>query len=236
MTDDELRELLALAALDALDAVDQRTVDDAIAGLPDLRAELDELRAAAAQLAEATPPPAGLKASILAEIAAAQQSTTGDATSVGPSRSRAVSRRRRWTAGIAAAVALAAVVGVTIWIAADSSPEDGQQVDAVLELSDVEALELRGAMEGLRIMHSPSSTAAVLLGDDVPDPGDDLTYQLWRSRGGITTPVDVFRPDSDGHVEVLLEDFQPADAVITVTVEPADGSDQPTSPTLVSSD
>ncbi|MBA2514468.1 MAG: hypothetical protein H0V26_09090, partial [Solirubrobacterales bacterium] len=108
MTDDELRELLALAALNALDPDEQRSVDTAIAGRPDLRSELDELRIAAAQLAEseAATPPAGLKASILAEIAVTRQSATGGATEPPRSRAKAVSMRRSWTAGVAAAVAV----------------------------------------------------------------------------------------------------------------------------------
>lgn len=240
MTDDELRELLALAALNALDPDEQRSVDTAIAGRPDLQAELDELRMAAAQLAEseAATPPAGLKASILAEIAATRQSATDGATEPPRSRAKAVSMRRSWIAGVAAtaAVAVAALIGVAVWSASDSSPEVAEQIEAVLELPDVEALELHGDVDGVRILHSPSSTAAVLVDDGMPDPGDDRAYQLWFSRDGIVTPANVFRPDSDGHVEVLVEDFQPVGAVITVTLEPAGGSDQPTGPPIVSSD
>jgi len=238
MTDDELRELLALAALNALDPDEQRSVDTAIAGRPDLRSELDELRIAAAQLAEseAATPPAGLKASILAEIAVTRQSATGGATEPPRSRAKAVSMRRSWTAGVAAAVAVVAAIGVAIWSASDSSPEVAEQIEAVFALPDVEALELHGDVDGVRILHSPSSTAAVLVDDDMPDPGDDRAYQLWISRDGIVTPANVFRPDSDGHVEVLLEDFQPVGAVITVTLEPAGGSDQPTGPAIASSD
>ncbi len=238
MTDDELGELLALAALNALDPDEQRSVDTAIAGRPDLQAELDELRLAAAQLgeSEAATPPARLKASILAEIAATRQSATDGATEPPRSPAKAVSMRRSWIAGVAAAVAVAALIGVAVWSASDSSPEVAEQIEAVLELPDVEALELHGDVDGVRILHSPSSTAAVLVDDGMPDPGDDRAYQLWFSRDGIVTPANVFRPDSDGHVEVLLEDFQPVGAVITVTLEPAGGSDQPTGPPIVSSD
>ncbi len=144
--------------------------------------------------------------------------------------------RRSWTAGVAAAVAVVAAIGVAIWSASDSSPEVAEQIEAVFALPDVEALELHGDVDGVRILHSPSSTAAVLVDDDMPDPGDDRAYQLWFSRDGIVTPANVFRPDSDGHVEVLVEDFQPVGAVITVTLEPAGGSDQPTGPPIVSSD
>jgi len=259
VTDDEIRELLALIALDALDPDELDAADQAIAGRPELLAELDELRDVVALLGEssAVTPPPGLKASILAQIAVTGQvpatgGTNGDigadegSTVPGP---RPASRTadgwrgrrpdtsvRRWTALIAvAAAAVGVVAGAVIWTADDSSPQRADDVEAVLELDDVEALELRGDMDGIRIMHSPSSTAAVLVADGMPDPGDERDYQLWFHHDGVPTPANVFRPDSSGHAEVLLEEFSAAGAVITVTVEPAGGSEQPTSPALVSS-
>lgn len=259
MTDDELRDLLALVALDALDPAEQEAAESAIANRPELQGELDDLREVVALLAEddASEPPAALKASILAEIAITEQSTHSASPPLAaravadapepevaqPSREfgpdpplRSSPTRGRWTAAIAiAAAAVVVAIGATVWITGDSPPSEADQVDSVLELADVEALELHGVMEGVRIMHSPSSTAAVLVADGMPDPGEDLTYQLWFNRNGVAAPANVFRPDPDGHVEVLLEDFAPAGAVITVTVEPVGGSDEPTSPTLVRS-
>lgn len=263
MNDDEIRDLMALVALDALDPDEREAVERAIADRPDLMAELDELRAVVALLAEShsVAPPPDLKASILAQIAVTGQDPSAAARRVtaapetvdgspptatghprvlvgesSPAGRGDVSMRRRRTALIAiAAAAVAVVAGAAIWNADDSSPQRAEGVEEVLELDDVQALELRGDMDGVRIMHSPSSTSAVLVADDMPDPGDELEYQLWFHHDGVPTPANVFRPDSSGHVEVLLEDFSAAGAVITVTIEPTGGSERPTSPALVSS-
>lgn len=254
MSDDEIRDLLAVVALDALDPVEQEAFDRAIAGRPDLLAELDELRAVVAMLAdtEATEPPVGLKASILAQIAVTQQSAIDrhvpahasngvvsprlSSVLVAPAEEPNVWKRRRWPAVLAvAAGAVGVIVGAAVWIGGDSSPDLADRVAAVLELPDVEPLGLHGDMDGVRIMHSPSSSAAVLVADGMPDPGDDRDYQLWLHHDGVPSPADVFRPDGGGHVEVLLEDFSSDGVVFTVTVEPAGGSEQPTGPALVSS-
>lgn len=250
MNDEEIRDLLAVVALDALDPVEQQAFDRAIAGRPDLLAELDELRAVVTMLADtkATEPPVRLKASILAQIAVTQQSSIDrhvpngvvspppDSVPVAPAGGRNISMRRRWPAVLAVAAGIVGViVGAAVWIGGDSSPGLADRVAAVLELPDVEALGLHGDMDGVRIMHSPSSSAAVLVADGMPDPGDDREYQLWLHHDGVPSPADVFRPDGGGHVEVLLEDFSSDGVVFTVTVEPAGGSEQPTGPALVSS-
>lgn len=253
MTDDELRDLIPLIALDALDPAERDAGESAIAAHPEMQAELDDLRAIVAQLAESesTQPPAALKATILAAIAAVDQASPVDAgSSAGgqptvaqphrtsgprPARSRFVAKSRRWTVGISVAAAVAVtVIGGAVWIGADS-PSDSERVAAILDLPDVESLELLGAMEGVRIVHAPSSAAAVLVADGMPDPGADRAYQLWFVHDGVASPSSVFRPDPAGHVEVLLEDFAPSGAVIAVTIEPDDGSNAPTSPTLVRS-
>ncbi len=252
MTDDELRDLIPLIALDALDPAERGAAESAIAAHPAMQAELDELRAIVAQLgeSESIQPPAALKATILAAIAGVDQASPVDTGSSaggqpnvaqphrtsGPrlARSRFVAKSRRWTVGISVAAAAVTVIGGAVWIGADS-PSDSERVAAILDLPDAESLELLGAMEGVRIVHAPSSTAAVLVADGMPDPGADRAYQLWFLHDGVASPSSVFRPDPAGHVEVLLEDFAPSGAVIAVTIEPADGSNAPTSPTLVRS-
>ena len=55
-------------------------------------------------------------------------------------------------------------------------------------------------------------------------------YELWRIAGPTPEPViREFRPDDDGTVAVLMEGLDPGDDVFAVTLEPAGGSDQPTS-------
>src|SRR5262245_58020813 len=75
MGDDQLRELLALEAVGALSETERAELDAAIEDRPDLRAELESLRGAAATMADAvsTPPPSALRARVLESITATPQ-------------------------------------------------------------------------------------------------------------------------------------------------------------------
>jgi hypothetical protein len=230
MTDAELRELIPLAALDALDADERAAFDEAIADRPELLAELDDLRAVTAELPAdvSVRPPARLKAAVLAEI-------TGTDEAVAPPQppSNVVPLRRRWVLAAAAAAVLV-VVGVGAWVLVGSDPSEQEQAEEVIEQPDAEILPLEGALEGVRIVYSPSSEDAALVVDEMPDPGDQNDYQLWAIRDGVPASAGVFRPADDGSVLVLVEDFDPS-ATMAITEEPAGGSDLPTGEILVAS-
>ncbi|MFZ5872388.1 MAG: anti-sigma factor domain-containing protein [Actinomycetota bacterium] len=66
----------------------------------------------------------------------------------------------------------------------------------------------------------------LVVGDGVPDPGDGRAYQLWFI--GDDGPGSAgMHADADGHVWADARGIRPGEAV-GVTVEPAGGSDQPT--------
>jgi len=242
--DDDLRELLALAAVDALDADEQAALDHDLAGRADLRAELETLREAAATIAAATaeaPPPA-MRANVLAAIAdepqlarAAPVATTpptGVADNVVPMRAP---RRRRWTAAIGAVAAVAAAI-VAFLVIAPGSGSDPVDVAAVVDADDRVTVPLDGELSGMELVHSPALGASALVGSAIPTPGDDDVYELWMISDAEPEPVDTFRPDEDGDVELLIEDAtSPDDVVFAVTIEPPGGSEQPTTPILAAS-
>ena len=85
-------------------------------------------------------------------------------------------------------------------------------------------------------MHSPALGASALVGSAIPTPDDDDVYELWMISDAAPEPVDTFRPDDDGDVELLIEDAaSPDDAVFAITIEPPGGSEQPTTPVLAAS-
>ncbi len=234
MNDEELRDLLPLAALDALDADELREFENAIESRPDLRAELDELRRAVAQLAgDEAAPPARLKQSILDEIAVTDQAGPDPAAPAPPAN--VVPLRRRWVSALAvAAAAVAVLVGAIVWINVDSSPDEEAKARDVLEQPDATTVPLTGELEGVRIVYSPSSDDAALVATDMPTLPQDRTYQLWSIRDDVPASAGVFVPDDDGDVLLLVDDFRP-DAVMAITDEPEGGSEQPTSTPLVAS-
>lgn len=246
--DDTTRELLALAAVGALSERERSELDVALASRADLGAELAALQETAATLAEATaeaPPPA-LRAGVLAairdipqEVSHAVPPTPTPAPGNAPVPGNVVSirsgRRRRWLTGAVAAAA--AVVGVLV-IAPfdDDGGGDDLQVSQVVESENAVVIELSGELPGLRVVHSPEYGAVALVGDDVPPLDGDMVYELWLIDGATPTPMNIFRPDGDGGVEVLTrETTPPAGAAFAVTIEPAGGSDQPTGDVVASS-
>jgi anti-sigma-K factor RskA len=237
--DEELRELLALEAVGALSDTERAELDDAIEGRPELRAELESLRGAAATMADAVsePPPPSLRARVLEEIATtpqepafpAPESATVPEPPPAPVVPITSARHHRWVRwGAIAAAAAAAAVGVLV-VSPFGSDDAGDHVAEVLEDPNATTIELTGELSGLRLVHSEAADATVLEGTGVPAPEGDDVFELWRFAG--TTPEPVireFRPE-DGMVVELMEGVDPGDDVFAITIEPAGGSDEPTS-------
>lgn len=243
MTDDELREMLALEAVGALSDTERAELDAAIEARPDLRAELDSYRGAAAMMAEAVSeePSPGLRARVLETIAATPQEpalptpeAAPDAPDVAPVVPITAGRRRRhqWLrwGGIAAA---AAAVAVAVVVVSPFGGDDaGDHIADVLEAPDRQAIELTGELTGLRLVFSDAAGATVLEGDGIDAPEGDDVYELWRIADAAAPEpmIREFRPEDDGSVALLMEGVNPGDDVFAVTQEPAGGSDEPTPP------
>lgn len=236
--DDELRALLALAAVDALDPDEERALYDALADRPDLAAELDELRGAAATMATAvaeTPPPsvrAGVLAAIAAEAAAPASPASPSPPVVTPLAPR---RQRRLLLAAAAAIVVVASAAIATRVLDDSSADD---IAAVLDDADAVSVELHGEIGDLTVVYSDDEGRAVMQGDGIAVPDGGKVYELWTQPAGSEAMVSVgtFRPDGDGVVETLMDGIAlvPTD-LFAVTVEPSGGSEVPTLPTVADS-
>ena len=94
------------------------------------------------------------------------------------------------------------------------------------------------AMGAARVFLDPATGRAILFAYDLPilPPGE--VYELWAISEGAPRPAGVFRPDQDGDARLEITDaslLRDVD-VLAVTVEPAPGTEQPTSePVLLSS-
>jgi anti-sigma-K factor RskA len=237
MGDDQLRELLALEAVGALTETERAELDAAIEDRPDLRAELESLRGAAATLADAVsePPPSQLRARVLDTIAVTPQepplpSAERPVAPVAPVVPITAARRHRWVRwGAVAAAAAAAIIAVLV-VSPWSGDSTEQQVEAVLDAPDARTIELTGELTGLRLVHSASIGDTVLDGQAVTAPEGTDVYELWRIlESAPEAVVRDFRPNDDGTVSVLMQGVDPGDDVFAVTIEPEGGSDQPTS-------
>ncbi|MGO1184285.1 MAG: anti-sigma factor domain-containing protein [Micrococcaceae bacterium] len=236
---DRAAELLGAWAVDAVDPEERALVERVLARDPELRAEADELQRVTAKLAAslAVEPPESLREAVLARIAtdqsgAADQASTPEQSSetgtVVPLR-----RRRPWIPAVAAAAAAAAVVVAVTWgistLGSDGITDQDQHtaVEQVMEdpaaqhftadLPEIGELEIALGADG----------TGVLAGRQVPDPGDAQAYQLWTIDGDAAPASHGLVEVHDGRVLMPLEGV-PAGAIVAVTVEPAGGSEQPT--------
>lgn len=241
----ELHALVGAYALNALSAEEQSQFEQHLVTCAACLAELSELQATAARLADATvqTPPEGIKARLLdAMRRTAQDRPWG----IAPARSR-------WShlapSLLAAAAVLAIIASLGAFFVERGRLEDTQQqqnavagrladfeqqedaVAAVLSASDVRlesaALESGGSV---RVIVAPSLDSALIAMGDLPVLGDQFSYQIWQvGRGGAPVSGAVLPADAKHRTGTQLLDDLSHTAAIAVTVEPSGGSTRPTS-------
>ncbi|BDZ64020.1 anti-sigma factor [Agromyces mangrovi Wang et al. 2018] len=155
----------------------------------------------------------------------------------GPATERA---RRRWgvrAAAVAASAAAAAALlvgGIALGGGFAGTQETPEQVVAEISAApDAQRQSVRlddGATATL--VWSDEQDRSALLVDELPALGDDETYEAWVITEAGIQAAGLFDAGADG-VTVHLIDGTPAGATIGVTVEPAGGSDQPTTDPII---
>ncbi|MEZ0446261.1 anti-sigma factor [Cellulomonas sp. ICMP 17802] len=245
--DDDARSLLGAYTLDAVDPDERAAVERLVASDPEAAAELAQLSAVAAALGDAVAgdPPAALRASVLAAISGTPQVGTlddapaaavpaaGTSSPVVHLADRRRPARTRWLA-VAAAVVIGAAVPTALALQqAQRAHQAEQQQQALADLlTDPSAVVVHGDVTGGGVATAIlTDDAALFSASGLPDPGDDRVYQLWVVTGDQAASAGVLA-DSSGSVRQLTEDFS-AGAALAVTVEPAGGSQQPTTTPVV---
>jgi len=227
--DHEMHLLTGAYAADALDAGERDAFEVHLGTCDACRQEVAELTATTARLgsAEAVPPPPGLRARVLDEIARTRQLPPGgDVVDL-------TTHRARWyrqPSTAAAAVLLVVAVGLGGLAAvehhrAGQAREREQQISALVgdPAATVKRLAVTGGGSGTVISNGGT---AVLLARDLPELPSGRAYQLWRIRGH--SPESAGLLGRGGDVTALVDGVAPSDS-IAVTVEPSSGSERPTS-------
>lgn len=250
---DRLDDVHADAPLYAVGALEQeaaRAFEQHLEGCAACREEVASFGEVLAGLAASAPvqPPPAVRDAVLARAhqeaassASPPDSGSGSVTSLASARHR--SRRRsavRWPV-LAAAAALAAVMGIGGWVvgtqqqvqqqdqlAQQQTREQDRRAD-LLAAGDLAVEQIQVDGRSASLLASPARDEALLVSADLPDPGEGREYQLWLMRDGLPTPDAHF---TGGEVSVWLEGaVDDADAV-AMTVEPAGGSPAPTTDPL----
>jgi anti-sigma-K factor RskA len=223
----DLHQMIGPYALDALEADDRSRFEAHLAQCEQCRVELAGFQSTAARLgeAEATPPPPGLRDRLVGLVTETPQERPVVTALAQRSRVRRVLPR----IALAAASA-AAVVGIGGFVVehqrADDLSADQSHLTSVMSAPDASTTEAEVTGGGaLKVIASHDRNEAVVVGTSLADLSSDRTYQVWRMHDGKPTSVGLL-----GHGPGLLyvDDLDGADA-FAITVEPAGGSDQPTS-------
>ena len=212
----------------------------------------DELDSEAATLLGASlrpvDPPAAIRASLLETIAREPQTerADGDGDSAGSSVVSLDARRRRsaWRTGLlraAAAVVLLGVgIGVGRWSARGAFDEAMDSMAATQHYAHLnQAQDVQRVTDTMPDGHIATLTwsrdmsmTALTLPAAMKESASGRSLQVWLKEGETTTSLGVYDP-RDGAGFSFLDIMPKPGQQIVITMEPAGGSAQPTTPPLV---
>jgi anti-sigma-K factor RskA len=217
-TEFELLELATPYALNAISETERAAIDRQLAAAPASVAEAfrDEVRAVRETMATvsattAAEPPARLRATVLA---AAQQHAA---------------RRSRWRTAIVAAAA-AVVVGLAAFgagIALRPTPKPTMAAQ-IMAAPDVRTVSGQLAGGTATVVFSRDMNAGMLVMNNVPPPAQGSVYQMWLIRDQVPTSAGTMNTAA---VAPSTTDMLPNlghSSALAFTVEPGNGSPQPT--------
>jgi len=228
----EVHAISGAYALDAISDLERHSFERHLSSCESCAEELRGFRLTTARLAvaSATQPPANLRQQVLAAAASTPQE--GATRTAKPSGEPRAGRTVRWLSAAAAVLLIATgALGVATYSNAQRADEltaTAAEVAAVLSAPDAESV--RGPVSGGgagSVVVSREQGKAVFTTAGLGQPPSGTTYQLWaigdegaQSRGLVT-------PGEEGTAGDVVP--WPADATtFGMTVEPAGGSEQPT--------
>ena len=219
----DVHTLSGAYALDALSVAEEGEFESHLADCDSCRSETDEFREIAAALAalESREVPQRLRDSVMR---AADQQRQLPPLVADPAPVQLRTTAPRWRRGLVAAAAAVALIGGAGVV---TSSLDEPSLDAasaqVFAASDVNTLAVSVPGDGALLVAASRATGRVAVdARQMPRLAEDSVYQLWLLRDGVATSVGLL--DEDG----TALDLPDAGVDLAVTVEPAGGSEQPT--------
>lgn len=228
----DLHVLSGAYALDALSPEEAEQFRSHLQECSVCNQEVRELREAAARMAavETVTPPDALKERVLA---------AADRTAQLPPRVTRLGSgdRRRWVPRLAAAAAAVVVAaGAGLGIATLTGDDDAATLQAgvvrVFEAEDANHAEVDTSHGAVRVATSPGRGEMAVDTSDLQPLDAEHVYQLWSIADGTPVSVGVLAdPDQGASMEMPDSGTQ-----VAITVEPAGGSEQPTTDPIVQVD
>ena len=218
----DVHKLTGAYALDAVDDIERARFEQHLATCEDCRAEVAEMRETAALLAESTAvePPASLRASVLAGISQVRPIPPEVGRPEGASR-------RRFPLLVAAALVIIAGFGAVVWQPWSADEAQLSATEQVLRADDAKEVTVDlGEAGRATIGRSVSHNAAVIVAEDMAPAPEGKVYELWLKSGDKFVPAGLM-PNGPDHTTLLEGDAAAAGAA-GITIEPAGGSEKPT--------
>jgi anti-sigma factor RsiW len=223
---DRLQDGVGAYLLGALDPADQAEFERHLAGCPECRSEVEELRVAADALprsVEPFAPPPTLKRSLMEAVR----------EDVKPARKPLLERLGLFGARVPrlaiAGTAFALVVGVVLGTQLSTGDDGGHRVIAAVP-------------DRSRV---PDASATVTVPDDrngpaqlrvtgLPSPKDGQVYEIWLKRGDQLQPGPLFNVDARGNGAGAIPDDLEGVSAVLVTREATGGAQVPSEAPIIS--
>ena len=239
MDDKSFEDLKDAYALGALPDDERATVEAYLALHPERQAEIDDMAGIAGLLALAPPqqePSADLRRKVM-QVVESEAAVPRDAESPTSSWFGWLGGFRNVALG-AAAVLLVGLLSWNVLLQANVQDLRGQVEEArsANEAQETREIALGGtwAEQGARAeVTALKDDRAILVVEDMPSMPEDRTGQVWVIHDDKPLPSGLLDPSGNMAATAITTPLRGADA-IAVTIEPAGGSDEPTSdPVLV---
>jgi anti-sigma-K factor RskA len=225
----DLHTLSGAYAVDALSDDEARLFDTHLEGCQACRDEVRELQDAAARMgaSEAVAPPAALRARVLAAADQLPQ-LPPKVTSIDAARSR------RWTSQLVAAAAAVVLVLTGGFVVLQSQRDDSVPVatSAVFSARDARTKTVETDHGRLVVAASPSLGQVAVKTEGLHSLTGRQVYQMWTIHSGTATSQGLVENLKAGKVMAMPSEG----TTVAITVEPAGGSQRPTTPAIVTLD
>ena len=230
MDDRAFEELKDAYVLGALPEDERALFEEYLAAHPERQAEIDDLGGVAGLLALAPAehePPPDLRRKVMDVVVSEATVVPHQRTS-----SRFGGNSLRNAALAAAAVLLVGLVSWNVLLQQDVRDLRGQveEARASTETQQTQQIELGGAWaeQGARAeVAALEGDRAILIVENMPSMPEDRTLQVWVIEGEKPEPSGLLEPAGHMAATPITNPLEGADA-IAVTVEPAGGSEEPT--------
>ncbi|WP_410652641.1 anti-sigma factor domain-containing protein [Amycolatopsis sp. cmx-4-54] len=223
MTTAEAHTLTGAYALDAVTDIERAMFTRHLAECPTCAQEVRELRETAARLgaAESAVPGSGLRARVLAEVSATRQIPPAIKASSGAPRRR----------GTRLAIVIASVAAAAAVLAGGISIGSGPAAAPVAASAPADLITVRAGGTGggaVDVGYSRQRGEATIRTQGLPPLDGTHAYQAWLTGPRGAQSAGLVRADAGTLAVPLAADIDH----VAITVEPAAGSPQPTTPTV----